>query len=75
MPEVTMENVEQVFKATAPRADVNPETIHLVEGRFVEMAKTILTNVPRCADRSAALRSLRECKMMCIEAIAKGGLI
>lgn len=75
MAEVTMENVEAVFKATAPRADVNPEHIKHMENKFVDLAKEILSTVPRCADRSAVIRDLRLCKMMCIDSIAKGGII
>lgn len=78
MAEITYENVEQVF-GTKALTDGEKEnvgrTITLVEERFVEMAKTIITNVPRCAHRSAALRDLLQAKMMCIDAIAKGGLI
>jgi len=72
--EVTMENVETVFNSVQTN-EGQQATIKLVTERFVEMAKTIITNVPRCADRSAALRDLRNCKMICVDAIAKGGII
>jgi hypothetical protein len=50
-------------------------TIELVTARFVELARTVITNVPDCAHRSAALRDILQAKMMCVDAIAKGGLI
>jgi len=74
MAEISMENVVTVFKSV-PVNEGQVVTIKLVEERFLEMAETILTNVPRCAHRSAALRDLLQAKMVCIDAIAKGGLI
>lgn len=78
MAEITMENAEQVFRS----AKLTPEehatigkTMQLVEDEFVKMAQTIIFNVPRCAHRSAVLRSLLEAKMIAIDAIAKGGLV
>lgn len=87
MAEITMENVEEVFRprkfkrkegteeGLEPEDDAILKTIKLLEDAFVEMAKTILSTTPRCADRSAVLRDLRVAKMMCTDAIAKGGLI
>lgn len=79
---IDMENVERVFgkvdltkTVIAEGEEGRVKTITLVTDRFIEMAKTILTNVPNCADRSAALRDLRVAKMTCIDAIAKGGLV
>lgn len=76
MAEITMDNVERVFKPVPePPNEGTQATMKLVEERFLEMAKTILTNVPRCAHRSAALRDLLMAKMTCMDAIAKGGEI
>lgn len=74
MAEITMENVEQVFKATVAN-EGQIAAINEIENSFVEQAKKIISHVPRCADRSAALRKLLEAKMTCVQAIAKGGLI
>ena len=74
MAEITMENVEAAFGHLKPAENVKP-IIKLVEERFLDMAKTILTNVPRSAHRSAALRALLEAKWTCIDSIIKGGLI
>lgn len=72
--EITIENVETVF-GSVPLNESQQVTVKLVTDRFTEMARTILTNVPRCAHRTAALRKLLEAKMTCVDAIAKGGLI
>lgn len=74
MPEILMENVEKVFRPSELN-EGQKATIQLLEDRFVQMAKDVLTNVPRCADRTVVLRKLLEAKMLSTQAIAKGGLI
>lgn len=71
---VTMDNVETVFRSV-PVNEGQKKTIGLMEEKFVQMAKDIIFNVPDSADRSAALRDLRHVKMVCTDAIAKGGMI
>lgn len=71
---VTMENVEQVFRATQLN-EGQVAAVKAVEDLFVDTAKKVIAHVPNCADRSAALRKLLEAKMTCVQAIAKGGLI
>lgn len=71
---ITMENVDQVFGAVVPSEEVIP-AIKLVTERFTEMARTIITNVPDCAHRSAALRDLLVAKWTSVDAIIKGGLV
>lgn len=74
MAEITIENVEGVFRSMPAPENVQ-EQIKLLEDRFVEMAKTIITNVPRSQQRTNALLSLLKVKMVCIDTIVKGGLI
>jgi 3-dehydroquinate dehydratase len=74
MAEITMENVEGAFGRMKTPENVKP-IVELVEKAFLEMAKTILLNVPRSAHRSAALRDLLVAKWTCIDSIVKGGLI
>ena len=74
MAEITMENVEGAFRSMKAPENVKP-ILQLIEERFLDMAKTILLNVPRSAHRSAALRSLLEAKWACVDSIVKGGLI
>jgi hypothetical protein len=74
VPEITTDNVELVF-GSVPLDEGQQATVKLVTERFTEMARTVLTNVPRCAHRTVVLRRLLEAKMLCVDAIAKGGLI
>lgn len=74
MAEVTMENVEQVF-SSVPVDEGQQKAIKHIQDKFIELAKEIISTVPRCADRSAVIRDLRCAKMFCTDAIAKGGLI
>lgn len=74
MAEITIENVDAVFRAIPAPENVQ-EQIKLIEDRTVEMAKTIITNVPRSQQRTNALLSLLKVKMVCIDTIVKGGLI
>lgn len=74
MAEITMENVETVFKSV-PVDEGQAAAIALITERFTKMAQDVLTNVPRCALRTVILRRLLELKMLSVDAIAKGGLI
>lgn len=74
MAEITMENVEQVFRPTNLN-EGQVAAVKLIEDRFVQMAKDVIAHVPRCAVRTVVLRRLLEQKMLCVDAIAKGGLI
>ena len=46
-----------------------------IEEATIKMMQAIFLNVPHCADRTAALRKLRECRMTANAAIALKGLI
>jgi hypothetical protein len=74
MAEISMENVHQVFNSV-PVDEGQRKTIELITERFTKLAEDVLTNVPRCAIRTVVLRRLLEQKMLCVDAITKGGLI
>jgi len=65
-------DIEHVFKYHSP----NPEQVvkyQVIRDHAKVFAHTILENVPECADRTAALRKLRECVMTANAAIALDG--
>lgn len=74
MAEITTENVEQVFRSTQVN-EGQAAAIKEIEQHFVDSAKKVLQFVPRCALRTVVLRRLLELKMLCVDAIAKGGMI
>lgn len=45
----------------------------LVRESLGQALKVIIENVPPCADRSAAIRKLRDCRMDCNSAITHDG--
>lgn len=66
---ITLGNVGEVFKYHAP----NPSQIvsyQQIRKGALELASVILDYCPDCADRSAALRHLRECVMTANASIA-----
>jgi hypothetical protein len=75
MPErLTLENVEEIF--TYQPADAEQlEAFDDVRAALIEAARVILQRVPDCADRSVALRKLREARMDANSAIALRGRI
>lgn len=71
---VTLENVDEVF--TYQKADEKQlDAFYCVRIAIVNAAKVILEVVPDCADRTTALRKLREVRMDCNAAISLRGLI
>lgn len=66
---ITKENVDSVFSYRPPKPG-QPERYQAVRGKAGELAHVILDNVPDCADRSAALRLLREVVMTANAGIA-----
>jgi len=69
---ITEQNVDKIFSYHAPDDDkiAKYATIRSEARHF---AKTLLDTVPECADRSVALRKLRECVMDANAAIALDG--
>mgnify|MGYP000931568151 FL=1 len=71
---VNNENVKKVVRYQAP----TPEMIEAHENLACAaetMIETILRNVPECADRTAAIRHVREAKMTASDGVALEGLI
>ena len=69
---VTLENLDKVFtyqKATPEQEDAYRE----IRDAAVNLGTAILEFVPDCADRSTALRTLRETRMWANAAIALNG--
>lgn len=71
---VTFDIVEQVVRPAAVN-DAQKSQIRLIEDTFIRAIQEVISTVPNCADRSDAVRDMRKAKMMCVEAIAKGGLV
>lgn len=66
---ITKENVDNVFSYHAPK-EGQPARYSAVRESARQLANVILDNVPDCADRSAALRQLREAVMTANAGIA-----
>ncbi len=74
MGQVNSGNLKQVFTYT-PWDDKQKKQGEAVAAKIMELAEAIIVNVPECADRSTALRKLRELRMDCNAAITLDGLI
>lgn len=74
MPKLTLENVEKVF-TYQPAQEDQLEAFAIVRDKAIELAEVILKFVPDCADRSSALRKLREVRMDANAAISLRGEI
>lgn len=74
MGRLTEENVEKVFTYNVPNA-IQVDAMNELREKQIELARLILKLVPECADRTAALRNLRECRMNSNAAIVLDGLI
>jgi hypothetical protein len=64
-----IEDLRSMFTYHAPKGD---QTVRysVIRDEAFKMAKTINENVPDCADKTAAIRKLRECVMTANAAIA-----
>jgi hypothetical protein len=72
MAEVTLETLDDVFSYHAPEGDQPQRYVTIREGAKA-FARIILENAPRSADRSSALRKVREAVMDANSAIANKG--
>lgn len=72
---LTLENVDRVFTYQLATGLSQVTAFDQVREACILLAKTILRVVPQCADRSTALRKLRECRMDANAAIALDGEI
>ena len=70
----TKPDLENIFVYHAPRADQLPK-YQAVREAALTFAKVLDVNVPDGADKSAALRQLRECVMTANATIALDGKI
>lgn len=71
---VTKDNVKEVFTYHAP----SPEQVEKMERlrlKQIELAELALEVVPDCADKSVAMRNLREFRMNCNAAIVLNGMV
>ena len=74
MGHVTEENLDEVM--TYHKPDTERARKHeVVNTAAKEFIRTLLQNCPPCADRSSAIRSVREARLWANSAIALGGLI
>lgn len=71
---VTAENVKNIVSYHQPTGQ-EIDRISAIREATERMITTILLYVPDCADRSAAIRHVREAMMTAIAAIVLGGLI
>lgn len=74
MGHITLENLDAVF-AREPRAHDKQLKCEAINVAAKLLAKAILLNAPDCADRSSALRLVREARMTASAAIALDGLV
>lgn len=66
--------IDEVFTYHAPKAG-DPEKYEAIRGKAKELAQVILDNCPGCADRSDALRKVREAVFTANASIALEGVI
>lgn len=67
--EKTEKEIHEWFTYHSPKGD-QPQRYELLRDAARELALKIVCNVPPCADRTAAIRKLRECIMTANAAIA-----
>lgn len=66
--------LEEIFTYHKPEGD-QPERYEKLRSAAKAFAQVLVETVPSCADRSAAIRHLRECVMTANAAIALKGLV
>lgn len=66
---MTPEEIEDVFSYHAPR-EGQPERYEAIRSKARELAEVVIANCPSSADRTAAIRKLRECVMTANASIA-----
>lgn len=69
---LTLDSIDDCFTFQSP-SPFSLEAMTQVRESSIALAKTILRQVPDCADRSTALRKLREARMWANSALALGG--
>lgn len=71
---VTKANVKEVFTYHAPSPE-QVEKMERIREAAIELAQAILDCVPDSADKSAALRQVREARMTANAAIVLNGMV
>lgn len=66
---VTKDNIDQVFRMDPPTGEQRTAFMR-IRGSAIEMVEEILFVCPDCADRSAAIRQVRQALLIAGEAIA-----
>jgi hypothetical protein len=67
-------DLSEIFTYHAPDEE-QTQAYKIIRGRAYDLASVIMLRCPLCADRTAALRLLRECVMTANAAIAlRGGV-
>lgn len=66
---ITNENIDNVFSYHTPK-ESQPARYEAIRAAAKEFAKVVFANVPDCADRSTALRNIRESVMWANAAVA-----
>lgn len=74
MGQVNQSNLTEVMTYRPPTPEMLPH-FDAVREAVIACGQAILDHCPECADRSAALRKLREVRMDANAAIALGGMI
>lgn len=74
MGQVNKSNVDDVMTYHKPTDEQLPKYAAVKEA-ITHAANVIIDNVPECADRTVAIRKLREARMDANAAIALNGLI
>ncbi|KKM85937.1 hypothetical protein LCGC14_1284020 [marine sediment metagenome] len=72
--DVTLENLDWVFTYHAPIEDQR-ERYNTIARAAKNLARVILESCPSCADRTAAIRKVREAKMTANASIATHGAV
>lgn len=67
-----LQDIEALFVYHQP-VEEQIECLKMVREAAMEFAKVLYSNTPPCADRSAAIRHLRECVMTANAAIILNG--
>ena len=71
---VTKANVREVFTYHTPSPE-QVEKMERIREAAIILATVILDTVPDCADKSAALRQIREARMTANAAIVLNGMV
>ena len=75
MGAVTEENVDEIMTYHPPPSEARAAKHKTVNAAAEVFARVLLEQCPECADRSSAIRAVREARMWANSAIALRGLV